>query len=454
VLRVHRHWDGQTGELELVVEQHTPPTPGQPDKQPLVSPLALGLIDQAGQALPVQLQGETPEAAAAAERSGAWGAHTRLLVINQPRQRLRLVGLPRQTHPPALSLLRQFSAPVKLEMGRPTAELVHLLAHDSEAFARWDAAQGLLRQAVQARAAGSGEAELEESLIAAFGRILADPLLSEGSRAALLSLPGLAELEDAAEQPDPPALFAALLALQRRFGEALAEPLQDSLERCRSGWGLVWPAGSGSRRLTGTIWAWRAAAGDAAAIQAAREAVDGPSMTLARAGLRALQYLPIAARQEAVEAFYRRWQDRPVILDAWFGLEASAPFPNGLERVERLLQHPRFDPAAPNSVRAVLGGLAGNPPVFHAIDGAGYRFMARQIAALDQRNPITASRMAKVFSRWSSYGPGRRQRMREALTQLAGGPLSTNTREVVEQCLAAETGAAEEGAAEVSAAAG
>jgi aminopeptidase N len=94
-----------------------------------------------------------------------------------------------------------------------------------------------------------------------------------------------------------------------------------------------------------------------------------------------------------------------------------------------------FDPAAPNSVRAVLGGLAGNAPVFHAADGTGYRFMAERIAELDQRNPITASRLAKVFSRWQSYGTERSTRMREALEQLASTSLSTNSREVVEQCL-------------------
>jgi aminopeptidase N len=139
-----------------------------------------------------------------------------------------------------------------------------------------------------------------------------------------------------------------------------------------------------------------------------------------------------------VGAFYERWQEKPVILDAWFALEASAPFDDGLARVERLLAHPRFDPAAPNSVRAVLGGLAGNPPVFHAADGSGYRFMATQIAQLDHRNPITASRLVKVFSRWQSYGPSRRERMHEALDQLARAELSTNSREVVEQCLGAE----------------
>jgi aminopeptidase N len=186
------------------------------------------------------------------------------------------------------------------------------------------------------------------------------------------------------------------------------------------------------------VWSWRVAAADSQVAAAAAAAVQGPSMTLARAGLRALQCHQIAERQQAVEAFYQRWQHKPVILDAWFALEASAPFAGGLERVARLLEHPRFDPAAPNSVRAVLGGLAGNAAVFHAADGSGYRFMAARIADLDQRNPITASRLAKVFSRWQSYGPARSAAMHAALEQLAAATLSPNTGEVVSQCLGAD----------------
>ncbi len=439
VVHLQRHWDGQAGTLELLIRQHTPPTSGQDQKQPVVIPLALGLVGQGGQALPLRLSGESAAEAHAAECPPQWGHHTRLVVVDQAEQTLRFEGLPAQHHPPALSLLRQFSAPVKLEIGRPTAELVHLLARDSDPFARWDAGQLLLRQAVLARAAGQSDNLLEEELIDAFGRILADPSLSEASRAALLSLPGMAELEDGASstglEPDPPALFAALLALQQRFGESLAEPLGLALLRCQEQWALPWPQGDGDRLLTGLAWSWRTAAGDAAVIEQARNAVDGPSMTLARAGLRALQCHAIEARQTAIEAFYQRWQGRPVILDAWFGLEASAPLADGLARVQRLLEHPRYDPNAPNAVRAVLGGLAANTPVFHAADGSGYRFMAAQLAALDQRNPITASRLAKTLSRWRSYGPQRSESMRQALQQLADAPLSTNTREVVEQCL-------------------
>ncbi len=438
VLRLERHWEEESGRLTLTLRQHTPPTPGQESKQDLVIPLVLGVVDQGGEAVPLRLAAESAEQAAEASLDLPWGQHSRLLVVDQAEQTFQFEGLEPQVHPPSLSLLRRFSAPVRLEFERSSDELLHLLASDSEPFARWDAGQTLLRQALLQRAAGRPSESLEEGLVAGFGRILEDGRLSEAHRAVLLALPGLAELEDAATEPDPPALFTAQLSLQRRFAEALEEPLQRTLERCTTQWELPWPQGNGGRMLTATIWAWRAGAGDRAVIEAAAAAVHGPSMTLARAGLRALQPLDHPARQQAVTAFYERWQHKPVILDTWFALEASAPLADGLERVQRLLNHPRFDPAAPNSVRAVLGGLAGNPPVFHAADGSGYRFMAERIAWLDGRNPITASRLAKVFSRWQSYGAGRAAAQRSALEQLAAATLSANTREVVEQCLGRE----------------
>jgi len=438
-LQILRSWDGEAGVLELQITQHTPPTPGQSDKPALVIPLAIGLLDQAGQPLLVQLDEDSAEQAAEASRSDQCGRLTRLLVVDALRQSYRLVNLPRQHHPPALSVLRQFSAPVKLELGRPTAELVHLLACDSDAVARWDAGQMLLRQALLHQAAGQPDQLLEDELIDAFARILADPSLSEASRSALMTLPALPELEEAClsagQEPDPPALFAARLRLQKRFGEALAAPLEAALQRCEALWPLAWPQGTGARQLTALIWVWRVAVDDAAVIAAALKAVSGASMTLARAGLRALQNQPIPAREEAMELFYRRWRQRPVVLDTWFSLQAGAPFPDALERVSSLLHHPLYDPAAPNAVRAVLGGFASNTPMFHAADGSGYRFMADQIAALDQRNPITASRMAKVFSRWRSYGDLRSRSQLQALESLAAADLSVNTREVVQQCL-------------------
>ena len=438
-LRLQRHWDGDAGSLRLTICQGTPPTPGQPEKQPVVIPLVLGLVGQAGEPLRLRLQGESEQQAAAAVLPHGWGEASRLLVIDQPEQSVCFEGLEPHSHPPALSLLRGFSAPVKLELERSSSELLHLLACDSDPFARWDAGQGLLRQAVLERATGAINDELEEGLVAAFERILAEVGLCDANRSMLLALPGLPELEDAALAQagfcDPPALFQALLDLQQRFGEELEQPLEHTLERCRPQWLLAWPDGVGDRALTATAWSWRAAAGDLGVRAEAAAAVKGPSMTLARAGLRALQQHDCPERSAALKTFHDRWQQKPVILDAWFSLQAATPFGDGVARVRQLMEHPGFDPAAPNSLRAVLGGFAGNVCQFHAAGGGGYRFMAEQIALVDQRNPITASRMAKVFSRWQSYGPERGAQMRSALEQLAAASLSANSREVVSQCL-------------------
>ncbi|MFM8525501.1 MAG: aminopeptidase N [Cyanobacteriota bacterium] len=434
-LTIEPHWEAAAGRLTLRLTQVTPATPGQPEKQPLVIPLVIGLVDQGGEPVPLRLQGESETEAAAAMLAPGWGQGSRLLVIDQAEQTLTIEGLEPTTHPPALSLLRGFSAPVKLSGERPIPELLHLLAHDSDPFARWDSGQALLRRAVLGRAAGVPDEALEDGLIDAFAHILGDGSLAQRSRTLLLALPGLAELEDISLTPDPPALFQALLDLRRRFGDALAEPLAASLRRCQPQWDLPWPEGDGDRDLTALIWSWQVAAGDPAAIASALKAVSGLSMTMARAGLAALQLHPLPERQQAMALFYERWQARPVILDTWFSLEASAPLVDGLERVRQLLQHPRYDGDAPNCVRAVLGGFIANTPVFHALDGSGYRFLAEQVIALDQRNPITASRLAKRFSSWTSYGPERSAAMRAALLQLADASLSTNTAEVVSQCL-------------------
>ncbi|RNC88996.1 MAG: aminopeptidase N [Synechococcus sp. YX04-3] len=407
-LTVQRQWDAVKGELTLELRQSTPPTPGQTEKQPLVLPIAVALVGEEG-------------------RIG----EEQLLVMDGDQASLTLQGDPGSAAP-ALSLLRRFSSPVNVQLEQSLQESLQLLAHDDDPFSRWDAGQRLARQVLLARASGEPDATVEAALIQALRQRL-NAFDGGGGQdlAVLLALPGTAELEALQNPVDPPALYAARREWIAELGRQLADPLNQLLDVCRGEWPQAWPAGQGARSLTGLAWSWLAAAGDAEARNQALEAVSGPSMTLARAALRALQPLEVDERDLALDRFYQRWQDKPVILDAWFALEASAPRTDGLQRVQALLEHPRFDPLAPNSLRAVLGGFTANVPVFHAIDGSGYRFMADQIAAVDRRNPITASRMAKVFSRWSSYGVDRQSAMRQAIDQLAAGELSSNTAEVV-----------------------
>ena len=408
-LTVQRRWDAAAGQLTLELRQSTSPTPGQERKQPLVLPIAVALVGEQG-------------------RIG----DEQLLVMQEEQATLTLQAAP-GSDAPALSLLRRFSAPVNVQLEQSLQESLHLLAHDDDPFSRWDAGQRLARQVLLARADGQLNAAVEAALIEALRQRLSAYNGAGGQDlAVLLALPGTAELEALQNPVDPLALYTAQRDWIAELGRQLSDPLHKLLEMCREDWSQAWPAGQGARSLTGLAWSWLAAAGDADARQQALAAVSGPSMTLARAALRALQPLDAVERDQALDLFYQRWQEKPVILDAWFALEASAPRQDGLQRVQALLDHPRFDPLAPNSLRAVLGGFTANVPVFHAIDGSGYRFMADQIAAVDARNPITASRMAKVFSRFKSYGLERQRVMVEAIERLAEAPLSANTAEVVQ----------------------
>ena len=408
-VEVKREWDAARGRLTLTFRQNTPPTPGQPQKQAMVIPVLWATV-------------------------GADGcpSEEHLLVLDQMEKMVVIEGLPTSDQPPALSLFRQFSAPVHWQAEQSAAELFHLFAYDNDAFARWNAGQQLWQRILLARASGAADGDLEQQMLAALNLLLAeDGEQDPAVLATLLSFPGASELEALQSVADPLALYLAACDLREQFGRGLQSVLQRRLSALQSHLTQSWPGGQGERQLTGLIWSWLAAAGVQVVLDEALEAVTGPSMTMARQALRALQPIDCPQREDALRRFHDRWQERPVIFDSWFSLEASTPRKDGLKRVEALLEHPRFDPMAPNAVRAVLGGLAANPVVFHALDGRGYRLMAEQIVAVDQRNAITASRMAKVFSRWRSYSPERQAVVHEALAFLSSADLSTNTREVV-----------------------
>jgi aminopeptidase N len=408
-VEVKREWDAARGRLTLTFRQNTPPTPGQPQKHAMVIPVLWATV-------------------------GADGcpSEEHLLVLDQMEKMVVIEGLPTSDQPPALSLFRQFSAPVHWQAEQSAAELFHLFAYDNDAFARWNAGQQLWQRILLARASGAADGDLEQQMLAALNLLLAeDGEQDPAVLATLLSFPGASELEALQSVADPLALYLAACDLREQFGRGLQSVLQRRLSALQSHLTQSWPGGQGERQLTGLIWSWLAAAGVQVVLDEALEAVTGPSMTMARQALRALQPIDCPQREDALRRFHDRWQERPVIFDSWFSLEASTPRKDGLKRVEALLEHPRFDPMAPNAVRAVLGGLAANPVVFHALDGRGYRLMAEQIVAVDQRNAITASRMAKVFSRWRSYSPERQAVVHEALAFLSSADLSTNTREVV-----------------------
>ena len=408
-LRLQRRWDEHRGCLELLLSQHHDPSPGQPDKQPLPIPVSLALFAADGRLLLEDLR-----------------------VLEGPEACWRYDGLPPGAAP-IPSLLRGLSAPVRLEADSSLGELEVLMGAEPDPVNRWDAAQQLWSRWLLAPEPG-----LEDLLERACRRLLA--LDDHRLLVALLQPPAMEDLEAACPAlglvPDPPALAQALLDQRRWLGERLGADLHRLALAGRGRQDRPWPDGVGERQLQGLAWSVLAAVGDGEARASAAAAVAGPSMTLARAGLSALQPWDCAERGKALDDFQRRWQGRPVVLDAWFALEASTPFGDAIARAEALLEHPCFDPQAPNSVRAVLGGFGRSAAAFHHPDGRGYRWLADRLLNLDSRNPIAASRLLKLFSGWHRYAPGRQAQMRASLEWLLTRLPSPNSQEVVRGCLA------------------
>lgn len=421
-LQVEQSWDGEGGSLQLTLRQEHRPSPGQPNKQPVPIPVAIGLLDSEGQEL-----------------------RNDLLVLSEREQRWTFDQLPRGETAPVLSLLRGFSAPVRLEGVRPQQDLLLLLRHDSDPVSRWDAAQQLWQQSLLTPSAELNQ-QLERCSAALLDELVAgaSAAVSPGLLAELLAAPSRQELEAAClaagQCPDPPQLEQSLLQRRRWLGQALRPQLQALLQWCQPQLHQLWPEGVAQRRLQGMAWAWLAAAGEEQVRAEAAAAVSGPSMTLARAGLEALHPWDCPERDQAMAAFAQRWQQRPVILDSWFSLEASTPFGDAIARAQGLLAHPSFDPQAPNSLRAVLGGFARCARSFHNPDGSGYSWLAEQVLQVDQSNPITASRMLKLFMGWPRYSPQRQAAMRASLEWLEARLPSANSQEVVRQCLGADAG--------------
>jgi aminopeptidase N len=161
------------------------------------------------------------------------------------------------------------------------------------------------------------------------------------------------------------------------------------------------------------------------------------NMTDAMAALSTLANCDCPERRDALDRFYSQWKAEPLVVDKWLGVQATSRLPNTLAEVIRLMSHEAFNIRNPNKVYALIGGFRGNQVRFHAADGAGYRFLADQVIALDALNPTVAARMARGFDRWRKFDDGRQAHARAALERIRDVQgLSTDTFEVISRALA------------------
>jgi aminopeptidase N len=428
VVSARGRYDARNRTYVLELAQRTASTPGQPRKLPFHVPVNVGLVGPDGRDLPLRLAGE------AAPVHG-----TRVLSLTQASQTFRFVDVQAN---PVPSLLRGFSAPVKLEFDYSEHELAFLAAHDSDPVNRWDAAQRSFAHAILrlARAARSGAPlVVPDSLSAMVAGLLEDTASEPALLAMALTLPDPAYVAALEPVLDVDGVSTAWHRLQRELAlrhRALFERTESS--RRPAGAYAPSEAQIGQRSLANACLRYVGAIDDAAARRRAAQRYDrAGNMTDAIAALAAVKDSAASDRDDLFARFEARWRDEPLVLDKWFALQARSQRDDALMRVKSLLTHPRFNARNPNRVRSLVGAFAlGNFPRFHARDGAGYAFTADQVLALDPANPQLASALAGAFNLWKRFPDPRRGAMERALTRIARTPgLSPDVREVVMRTL-------------------
>ena len=460
VVEVEGKYDAAAGRYALTLNQSCPPTPGQETKLPFHIPFALGLVGPDGKDMPLMLEGDElvgqparglrADLTASGQRGGlpASGQRaeeiTRVLSLKQPQENFVFVNVPA---PPVPSLLRNFSAPVIVKYAYSEADLTHLMAHDANAFNRWEAGQrlalALILRGIETQrtreANAAGASATPQAFVRSFARVLADAPRDPAFGAEALALPSEIYVAEQLDEVDPDAIHA----VRNRLRLDLAQALRGELLATYHAQAVPGPyspdaQAAGKRSLRNLCLGYLMELDDAEARALAFGQFErADNMTDAMAALAALANCACAERAQALDAFYAKWKNEPLVVDKWLAVQAGSRLPGTLVEVRKLLAHPAFDIRNPNKVYALIRSFCGNHVRFHAADGGGYQFLAEQVIAIDAFNPQVAARMARAFDRWRKFDAGRRQHARAALDRIRDSQgLSKDVAEIVTKTLA------------------
>lgn len=425
-------YDEKAKTFTLDFAQSSKPTPGQDKKEPFVIPIALGLV--------IPGKGDIPLRAGHHDGASASELSHGVIELSTARRRVTFHDVPSR---PVPSLLRGFSAPVRLDIAVSEADLITLISHDSDGFNRWQAGQTyatrlLLRSVGRIRDGGAPheDKDFSEALRGIIEKS-ADPAFT----AQVIALPGEADIaREIGEDVDPDAIHFAHEALRRMIGQDLNDTLLATYNRL-AGEGPYSPdATAAGRRALRNAALDLFAAGDKSqgARLASRQLETATTMTDAIAALGVLAHIPGEEREAALDVFYRAHEGEALVIDKWFALQAVIAEPGTLERVKNLMTHKAFSYTNPNRLRALVGAFAAfNPTEFNAKDGSGYDFIAAIVIGLDTKNPQVAARLLSAFKSWRSLEAGRRSLAERALRRVAGvASLSPDVKDIAERSLA------------------
>lgn len=432
-LAVSEAYDAAAKTYSLTFRQSCPATPGQRDKQPFVIPVELGLLGAQGQALPLRLAGEASA-----------GAASRVISITAAEQVVTFVDVAEHPLP---SLLRGFSAPVKLSFPYSRDQLMFLMQHDTDGFNRWEAGQQLSVQVLQELIGQHQRGEplqLDQRLVSALRSVLENDQLDQAMVAELLSLPGAAYLSEISEVADVDAIHGAREFARKQLADALFDLLwlryQANRELSRSTAYVAEAEHFARRSLQNIALSYLMLSGKPEVLAVCLEQLEVcDNMTERLAAVAVLVNSPFEEEKaKALASFADFFKDNPLVMDQWFSVQAACSLPGALARVQQLMEHPAFTLKNPNKVRALIGAFTGQNPVnFHQVDGSGYRFLADQVITLNALNPQIAARLLGPLTRWGKYDDARQALMKAELQRvLASGELSSDVFEVVSKSLA------------------
>ncbi|OCG06657.1 aminopeptidase N [Gilliamella sp. wkB178] len=425
-LTVTDSYDAQTKQYTLTVEQYTPATQDQKQKQALHIPLDIELYQHNGEVIALQSHGKTVH---------------HVLNLTQTKQQFIFDNVPEQ---PIISLLRDFSAPVKLSYDYQDSDLIFLMQHASNAFSRYDAAQMLLAKYVRLNVNNYQQNKpqvLPESVIDAFRAVLLSATTNLALIAQILTLPSENELANLFTVVDPIAIYQVRHYLLTRFANELYDELNAVYQHNKTGEYHINHADIAKRSLKNCCLALFAYADNKthANMLVSQQYYRANNMTDCLAALTSAVKAELDCRAELLTDFDNKWYQDGLVMDKWLALNATSPDKQVLSNVKKLLTHRSFTLSNPNRIRSLIGAFVNNNPVaFHAEDGSGYQFLVEILTELNQKNPQVAARLIDPLIRLKRYGEKRQQQMRHALESLLKiEHLSKDLYEKISKALAA-----------------
>ncbi|XP_010255303.1 PREDICTED: puromycin-sensitive aminopeptidase-like [Nelumbo nucifera] len=438
LFKVTSSYDAESKAYSLKFSQEVPPTPGQPVKEPMFIPVALGLLNSKGKDIP--LSSVYHEGMLQSIEKNGEPVYTTVLQVKKKEEEFVFSDISERPIP---SLLRGYSAPVRLESDLTDSDLFFLLAHDSDEFNRWEAGQVLARKLMLSLVADYQQNKslvLNPKFVHGIKSILCDLSLDKEFIAKAITLPGEGEIMDMMEVADPDAVHAVRSFIRKQLASELKAELLSTVQNNRSSESYVFNHPNMARRaLKNVALAYLASLEDTEFTELAlHEYKSATNLTEQFAALAAIAQNPGKTREEVLGDFYSKWQDDFLVVNKWFALQAMSDIPGNVENVGKLLKHPAFDMRNPNKVYSLIGGFCGSPVNFHAKDGSGYKFMGEIVVQLDKINPRVASRMVSAFSRWRRYDQTRQSLAKAQLEMIMStNGLSENVFEIASKSLAA-----------------